>query len=120
MIRRPPRSTRTDTLFPYTTLFRSLHEIGETDAGAAGLQTETGEAVEHDAGERGEIADAEGEKTDIEDLLDQAVHAVFVATPGPSQTGQLDVVVNQGGGEGGDLANVQHEPRGAVAVESVA
>src|SRR3546814_9423437 len=25
MIRRPPRSTRTDTLFPYTTLFRSMH-----------------------------------------------------------------------------------------------
>src|SRR3546814_10629672 len=25
MIRRPPRSTRTDTLFPYTTLFRSIH-----------------------------------------------------------------------------------------------
>src|SRR3546814_1257942 len=38
MIRRPPRSTRTDTLFPYTTLFRSrvgevlregLHRVGE-------------------------------------------------------------------------------------------
>src|SRR3546814_13351106 len=27
MIRRPPRSTRTDTLFPYTTLFRSLSAI---------------------------------------------------------------------------------------------
>src|SRR3546814_15541691 len=27
MIRRPPRSTRTDTLFPYTTLFRSELEI---------------------------------------------------------------------------------------------
>src|SRR3546814_1310035 len=27
MIRRPPRSTRTDTLFPYTTLFRSLHPL---------------------------------------------------------------------------------------------
>src|SRR3546814_11510719 len=26
MIRRPPRSTRTDTLFPYTTLFRSKHD----------------------------------------------------------------------------------------------
>src|SRR3546814_6598233 len=25
MIRRPPRSTRTDTLFPYTTLFRSVY-----------------------------------------------------------------------------------------------
>src|SRR3546814_2032097 len=28
MIRRPPRSTRTDTLFPYTTLFRSLAGLG--------------------------------------------------------------------------------------------
>src|SRR3546814_10580281 len=27
MIRRPPRSTRTDTLFPYTTLFRSMLEL---------------------------------------------------------------------------------------------
>src|SRR3546814_19735969 len=27
MIRRPPRSTRTDTLFPYTTLFRSLWSL---------------------------------------------------------------------------------------------
>src|SRR3546814_1115673 len=31
MIRRPPRSTRTDTLFPYTTLFRSLQRIAERD-----------------------------------------------------------------------------------------
>src|SRR3546814_10792347 len=37
MIRRPPRSTRTDTLFPYTTLFRSrrgsrrLGRVGEDD-----------------------------------------------------------------------------------------
>src|SRR3546814_20351607 len=30
MIRRPPRSTRTDTLFPYTTLFRSI--VATTDA----------------------------------------------------------------------------------------
>src|SRR3546814_14091944 len=29
MIRRPPRSTRTDTLFPYTTLFRSPGEVGK-------------------------------------------------------------------------------------------
>src|SRR3546814_2164794 len=28
MIRRPPRSTRTDTLFPYTTLFRSSNNKG--------------------------------------------------------------------------------------------
>src|SRR3546814_18551316 len=31
MIRRPPRSTRTDTLFPYTTLFRSAIRDAEKD-----------------------------------------------------------------------------------------
>src|SRR3546814_7094673 len=44
MIRRPPRSTRTDTLFPYTTLFRSigsgytlLHDVQQQrHAGTAG------------------------------------------------------------------------------------
>src|SRR3546814_2961198 len=30
MIRRPPRSTRTDTLFPYTTLFRSQPQMVDT------------------------------------------------------------------------------------------
>src|SRR3546814_5063665 len=39
MIRRPPRSTRTDTLFPYTTLFRSLAQ-DEVDAGAVILGVE--------------------------------------------------------------------------------
>src|SRR3546814_12730257 len=46
MIRRPPRSTRTDTLFPYTTLFRSrqldpmhvLFSMPELDAIALGRQ----------------------------------------------------------------------------------
>src|SRR3546814_1971557 len=33
MIRRPPRSTRTDTLFPYTTLFRSPAGLGNPGAG---------------------------------------------------------------------------------------
>src|SRR3546814_6097846 len=33
MMRRPPRSTRTDTLFPYTTLFRStVHHAGQAGA----------------------------------------------------------------------------------------
>src|SRR3546814_9433854 len=35
MIQRPPRSTRTDTLFPDTTLFRSLAVIGEPEAAVA-------------------------------------------------------------------------------------
>src|SRR3546814_12365732 len=46
MIRRPPRSTRTDTLFPYTTLFRSpggidegVHGVGIALGGGAALRT---------------------------------------------------------------------------------
>src|SRR3546814_19116144 len=51
MIRRPPRSTRTDTLFPYTTLFRSVYEAGlsplvlETGASALIAPLLTGEAL---------------------------------------------------------------------------
>src|SRR3546814_17415255 len=35
MIRRPPRSTRTDTLFPYTTLFRSAEALDRSHFGLA-------------------------------------------------------------------------------------
>src|SRR3546814_19074487 len=56
MIRRPPRSTRTDTLFPYTTLFRStraagdvVHDDGEVgrrgDGAEVGLEPGLGRAV---------------------------------------------------------------------------
>src|SRR3546814_13089608 len=45
MIRRPPRSTRTDTLFPYTTLFRSIcsdnHEPMQTKSCLAWDSTST-------------------------------------------------------------------------------
>src|SRR3546814_934506 len=44
MIRRPPRSTRTDTLFPYTTLFRSIG-IGVHTAGGA-LKKKMNEALD--------------------------------------------------------------------------
>src|SRR3546814_4747331 len=49
MIRRPPRSTRTDTLFPYTTLFRSVRLGGECPSpGPARL----GCRAIHDPGQR--------------------------------------------------------------------
>src|SRR3546814_969168 len=38
MIRRPPRSTRTDTLFPYTTLFRSVRDGVLYGRGAADMK----------------------------------------------------------------------------------
>src|SRR3546814_10158917 len=37
MIRRPPRSTRTDTLFPYTTLFRSIGNDAFQEADTTGI-----------------------------------------------------------------------------------
>src|SRR3546814_2929996 len=45
MIRRPPRSTRTDTLFPYTTLFRSEDASATRSAATAGaiVHTEDGD-----------------------------------------------------------------------------
>src|SRR3546814_7996551 len=50
MLRRPPRSTRTDTLFPYTTLFRSWG--GAFDRTVTRLKTE-GEAQRDTAAEKG-------------------------------------------------------------------
>src|SRR3546814_16630378 len=74
MIRRPPGSTRTDTLFPYTTLFRSDEAEGDGGGpggvvGAVSVVDEAAEpgaeeaaelmAHEHDAVEGGKVADAE-------------------------------------------------------------
>src|SRR3546814_2052722 len=49
MIRRPPRSTRTDTLFPYTTLFRS-------EPGALGIQQPKAENNAADGDNGDEVA----------------------------------------------------------------
>src|SRR3546814_13390058 len=45
MIRRPPRSTRTDTLFPYTTLFRSILKDGQRIDGRNTKQIRPIEAI---------------------------------------------------------------------------
>src|SRR3546814_7852201 len=56
MIRRPPRSTRTDTLFPYTTLFRSVRraDLGARSRaaprGAAGHASARRGGHDHDRG----------------------------------------------------------------------
>src|SRR3546814_11751379 len=75
MIRRPPRSTRTDTLFPYTTLFRSsLILVGEEAAGQA--EEEEGEKCEQhriDGEEQPFAVDDLGDAADIAD--DRAVEA---------------------------------------------
>src|SRR3546814_17387851 len=48
MIRRPPRSTRTDTLFPYTTLFRSTEEVYDSALLEPAKVLETSVEFNHD------------------------------------------------------------------------
>src|SRR3546814_1727242 len=52
MIRRPPRATRTDTLFPYTTLFRAHEQLGGNDGNVplAPLQQQGSIRQDHVAG----------------------------------------------------------------------
>src|SRR3546814_17743886 len=76
MIRRPPRSTRTDTLFPYTTLVRSAHLGGEVHAlqtrplrghGPAGLQVQRAVGEVHDGRvRRPEVAHPAGEGAGVD------------------------------------------------------
>src|SRR3546814_19135849 len=56
MIRRPPRSTRTDTLFPYTTLFRShVPELGRLVVDL--VEADAHEIHEHQLGDRTQAGD---------------------------------------------------------------
>src|SRR3546814_3052174 len=81
MIRRPPRSTRTDTLFPYTTLFRSArpheqhHQV--EDAPGEDVAGDEGEGGHGDAGalvmERGR---SEEHTSELQSLM-RISYAVF-------------------------------------------
>src|SRR3546814_18365498 len=50
MIRRPPRSTRTDILLPYTTLFRSQGAVGDFEGGVDAVDRTRGDGMHADAG----------------------------------------------------------------------
>src|SRR3546814_4691087 len=81
MIRRPPRSTRTDTLFPYTTLFRSADVADGLEIADAQSVEDVGDLALKDGGLVGEgkagnrlQPDAEGlEVEPLADLLQRPV-----------------------------------------------
>src|SRR3546814_20847809 len=76
MIRRPPRSTRTDTLFPYTTLFRSFD--GVEDLGQVARTGQFGEVVEAHQLRRGRRQERRVRRRGhVRDLLQQ-VHVLGV------------------------------------------
>src|SRR3546814_5782232 len=77
MIRRPPRSTRTDTLFPYTTLFRSPAE--ETKKAAATATPGASAAVGATASEQADGVDvrrSEEHTSELQSLM-RISYAVF-------------------------------------------
>src|SRR3546814_9238221 len=67
MTRRPPRSTRTDTLFPYTTLFRSAGvglAAGDDDPGAL-IGHRLGDGAANASGGAGDDGDFAGEVEEV-------------------------------------------------------
>src|SRR3546814_11625715 len=68
MIRRPPRSTRTDTLFPYTTLFRS-NAGNANDLPAAHAEADVVDPGDAGAVDEGDILDHENRLAGTRRLL---------------------------------------------------
>src|SRR3546814_7642980 len=64
MIRRPPQSTRTDTLFPYTTLFRSVARAMEDVVHAAALHHLPGVENDDVVAQLGDQAEMVGDEQD--------------------------------------------------------
>src|SRR3546814_4672283 len=75
MIRRPPRSTRTDTLFPYTTLFRSPREPAAVGLDARPLDRGPLAPVEHPVMDRRRIR-SEEHTSELQSLM-RISYAVF-------------------------------------------
>src|SRR3546814_1495774 len=77
MIRRPPRSTRTDTLFPYTTLFRSqVEEIRKLRAETSKHKSFTEEEIEGFFGEKIRKTRSEEHTSELQSLM-RISYAVF-------------------------------------------
>src|SRR3546814_8260019 len=89
MIRRPPRSTRTDTLFPYTTLFRSKDELVALSAQVEGASSSQS-ALSAELGElRIYLRRSEEHTSELQSLM-RISYAVFCLkqknTPSPNYT----------------------------------
>src|SRR3546814_17906991 len=76
MIRRPPRSTRTDTLFPYTTLFRSKTRIVKIGKGGLKAARTHLRYIQRDGVTReglpGELYDADSDRADGKAFLERS------------------------------------------------
>src|SRR3546814_9202514 len=81
MIRRPPRSTRTDTLFPYTTLFRSVARQPHHLDGAGAVGQAADEAALFKPGDEPVNARLGLEGEGVLHLVERGRDAVFLKVP---------------------------------------
>src|SRR3546814_3612853 len=91
MIRRPPRSTRTDTLFPYTTLFRSRHGFDVAGSGivkAGDFRVRPPEILDRDEGRRFARA-ADGVRRDPVEIADGGGPWIGLAGRSEEHTSEL-------------------------------
>src|SRR3546814_11644630 len=113
MIRRPPRSTRTDTLFPYTTLFRSRRGDRRRDEGnaraGADADTDRDGDLAHGEATGGERDDAARERKHRADLAARALEEIgeLVERRVEGRVGAGEC--GTGGPEGGDQAGGDHD-----------
>src|SRR3546814_183414 len=115
MIRRPPRSTRTDTLFPYTTLFRSLAQEQALADRALGERTElSADVVEHGALLDVEPEDAGEAAIALDPEVDAPLRAVVVHDLHRRVAGQVALVVRLVGGDEGFQRGLRRLFRGVV------
>src|SRR3546814_12534205 len=83
MIRRPPRSTRTDTLFPYTTLFRSY--VGLSPATSATLIPSCHHSVGHSQETAGDKPEEGGDDVKSSWPLRAGLHTCYNGGPSGQQ-----------------------------------
>src|SRR3546814_8076998 len=76
MIRRPPRSTRTDTLFPYTTLFRSCCCRKSKDLGSIDEMQPSHSSTRRGCFSRGSLDRSEEHTSELQSLM-RISYAVF-------------------------------------------
>src|SRR3546814_11762107 len=108
MIRRPPRSTRTDTLFPYTTLFRSIGN-GKIERGGI-LRIETRHFLE----QYGAIAHVPGHRTRLiqrgSEGDDTPARTAAVGGLDAGNAGERGRLADRAAGVGAGRS--RHDPRG--------
>src|SRR3546814_4379348 len=90
MIRRPPRSTRTDTLFPHTTLFRSLVRAARTPA-RPGLRLGRGKRLCGCRSSPGNPSRSEEHTSELQSLM-RISYAVFCLKKKQQQTPWTNVI----------------------------